>query len=51
MIKLANTLYERETLDSEEIYELLGIKPKKNADDEEENGEKKEDYTIKNDEN
>jgi len=29
MIKLANTLYERETLDSEEIYELLGIKPKK----------------------
>jgi len=28
MIKLADTLFERETLDSEEIYNLLGIKPK-----------------------
>lgn len=36
MVKLADTLYEKETLDSDAIYELLGIKPKDN----EQNNEK-----------
>ena len=33
LIKLSETLFEKETLDAEEIYDLLGIKPERNIED------------------